>query len=96
MSHNILRAKIEHPTPTRGMLEKSLEKGFFLALSDLIKLEQKIIWDAFGTEFYLSGGYRIHKCTNGVGVVLDPYDEEIYLTAKHIDKLFALAESKKR
>ena len=69
----------------------NVERGMFLALSDLIKIETNLIWDSVGAFFSLTGGYQIHKYAAGGGMVLDPDGQEIFLTNQHIDALFNVA-----
>lgn len=91
-----MQVKIDMPDPdalNNGM-NKDLEKGVFRAFVDLIKMDDKIIWDPVGAFFCLSGGYRIQR--NGMDAgVYDIYDQKFFLTNEHINKLFAIAERRK-
>jgi len=73
----------------------NVERGIFRTLAELVKLD-KIVWDPVGAFFSLSCGYSVHKYRAGGGAVYDPYGEELFLTQNHIDKLFAIANAKKR
>lgn len=73
----------------------NVERGIFNVLSNLIKLDNNIIWDPVGAFFYLSGGYSVYMYNNENGAVYDPYGEELFLTNAHIQKLFSLAREKK-
>jgi hypothetical protein len=79
-----------------GQYDENVERGMFMVLADLIKLENNLIWDPVGAYFCLTGGYRIHKYKSGGGAVYDSYDQEIFLTDKHIDDLFKIAQMRTR
>lgn len=79
-----------------GKYDENVERGMFLALADLIKVENNLIWDPIGAFFSLTGGYRIHQYKSGGGAVFDSDDQEIFLTDDHIDALFKLAHMRGR
>ena len=73
----------------------NVERGVFLALHDLIEMDNGIKWDPVGLFFLMSCGISIYKYKAGLGAVYDSDGAELFLTQTHIDKLFAFAESKK-
>ena len=76
--------------------DENVEQGMFLALADLIRLDNNLIWDPIKTFFCLTGGYQIHKYKSGGGAVFDSDNQEIFLTQKHIDELFQIAHARGR
>jgi hypothetical protein len=80
----------------RKNYDANVEQGMFLALADLIRIENNLIWDPVGAFFSLTGGYRIHKYKSGGGAVFDSDDQEIFLTDDHIDALFRIAHLRGR
>jgi len=83
-----MQVKISNNSEHACKYDKNVERGMFMALRDLIMMENGIIHDPVGAFFVLSSGYRIHKQRNGDGAVFDPDGAEIFLTAGHIDDLF--------
>ena len=92
-----VRVNIETADPLGRLqdgFDANVEKGIFKVLADLIKIDN-IVWDPVGAFFSLSCGYSIHKYSAGGGAVYDQYGDELFLTQKHIDKLFAIATAKR-
>jgi len=74
----------------------NVENGVFLALHDLIEMDNGIKWDPVGLFFLMSCGFSVYKYKTGLGAVYDSDGAELFLTQTHIDTLFAFAKSKAR
>jgi len=85
-----MQVEISNTTGRSSRFDANVERGMFLALADLIKIETNLVWDPLKAFFILTGGYQVHKYNTG-GVVLDQDGQEIFLTDNHIDALFRIA-----
>ncbi|MBO4480100.1 MAG: hypothetical protein J5742_00555 [Alphaproteobacteria bacterium] len=91
-----MQVKIEPTDPNSNLhgVNLNVERGIFEALLNLIYMDNNIVWDPVGAFFCLTGGYRVQRNGTG-GAAYDPYEQEIFLTDSHVNKLFAVATAKR-